>query len=449
MDATDAHLHAARWQPYPAYKPSGVEWLGDIPAHWEVRKLKHAASVTFSTVDKHTFEGEQPVRLCNYVDVYYNDLITEELEFMKATATSREVARFTLRQGDVLVTKDSESWEDIAVSAYVPSTLSNVVCGYHLAHVRPDCEVTDGKYLFRAFQARGINDQFRVAANGITRYGLPKSGIDNSLFLTPPLDEQRAIAAFLDRETTRLDALMAKKQRLIELLQEQRTALISQAVTKGLDPNVAMKDSGVAWLGEIPVHWEVARAKQVSGVFIPQRNKPDLNSDTGLPWITMEDIARPSVDGSIATRFVTESAAREADSKPLPKDSVIVSCVGNLGIASVNTEPVIINQQLQAYLPKRINGWFLRYLVGISKPYFDIAANATTLAYVNREGFAELPVVVPSVDEQAAIVLHLDQATKKIDLLIAKVNDAIERLREYRTALIAAAVTGKIKVFNG
>lgn len=226
-----------------------MAWLGDIPAHWEVHKLKHVASVTFSTVDKHALEDEQPVRLCNYVDVYHNEFITEGIEFMQATATPREVARFALKESDVIVTKDSESWEDIAVAAYVPSALNNVVCGYHLALVRPGHEMIDGKYLFRAFHARGINDQFRVSANGITRYGLPKSGIDNSLFLVPPLNEQRAIAAFLDCETTRLDALIAKKQRLIELLQEKRTALIRQAVTRGLDPRVMMKDSGVEWLG--------------------------------------------------------------------------------------------------------------------------------------------------------------------------------------------------------
>jgi type I restriction enzyme S subunit len=207
-----------KWKPYPEYKPSGVEWLGEIPAHWNVRKLKHISDTNFSSVDKHSLEGERPVRLCNYVDVYYHDHITSEINFMEATATADEIRRFTIKRGDVLVTKDSEEWDDIAVPAHVDEDLDGVLCGYHLAHIRPPANQLEGRYLFRAFAARGINDQFRVEATGITRYGLSKYGLDNALFLVPPLIEQRAIASFLDRETTRIDALIAKKERQIELL---------------------------------------------------------------------------------------------------------------------------------------------------------------------------------------------------------------------------------------
>jgi type I restriction enzyme, S subunit len=423
----------ARWRPYPAYKPSGVEWLGDISAHWEAKRLKFGVNLINEKTD--SFDREQTYIGLENIESWTGRLVNHGGEF------SPEGVSNSFKCDDVLFGK---------LRPYLAKVLhaqTGGICTSELLVLRP--KDFDSHFLFYYLLAPDF-----IKAVDSSTYGskMPRANwefIGNLPVLLPPLDEQRAIAAFLDRETTRLDALIARKQRLIELLHEKRTALISQAVTRGLDPHVAMKDSGVEWLGEIPAHWEVARAKQVSDVFIPQRNKPDLNSDTGLPWITMEDIARPSVDGSIATRFVTQSAAREAGSKPLPTGSVIASCVGNLGIASVNTEPVIINQQLQAYLPKRINGWFLRYLVGISQPYFEIAANATTLSYVNREGFGELPVVVPESNEQTAIVFYLDEATKKIDLLIAKVKDAIERLREYRTALIAAAVTGKIDVRGG
>jgi type I restriction enzyme S subunit len=253
-----------RWPAYPAYKPSGLPWLGDIPAHWEVHRLKNRASVTFSSVDKHSMDGETPVSLCNYVDVYKNDFITPGMEFMRATASRSEASRFALREGDVLITKDSESWNDIAVSAYVSTTMPNVLCGYHLALIRPDQKELDSKFLFRAFQAKAVNYQFQVAANGITRYGISKNSIDNSLFPLPPLPEQHAIAAFLDRETARLDALIARKERLIELLGEKRAALISQAVTRGLDPTVPLKDSGVPWLGQIPAHWKVKRIRAIA-----------------------------------------------------------------------------------------------------------------------------------------------------------------------------------------
>ncbi|MBI5409959.1 MAG: restriction endonuclease subunit S [Nitrospirae bacterium] len=173
-----------------------------------MRKLKQVASVKFSGVDKKSEEGETSVRLCNYTDVYYHDYVTPEMDFMEATATPTEVSTFTLRKGDILITKDSESWDDIAVSAYVTHDLEGVLCGYHLAQIRPLFILAVGNYIFRAFHARGINDQFRVAANGITRFGIGKTAIDSSLFPVPPIPEQQTITDYLDRETSKLDALI-------------------------------------------------------------------------------------------------------------------------------------------------------------------------------------------------------------------------------------------------
>lgn len=223
-----------RFQPYPAYKDSGVEWLGKIPAHWEVRRLKTIASVQLSNVDKKSVEGEELVRLCNYTDVYYNERIIADLDFMAATATPEQVHRFALRKGDVLITKDSESWTDIAVPAVVAEDLPGVLCGYHLAYLRPEPNC-DGAFLSRAFAPIGPRDQFQIAANGITRFGLSSDTIRAGRFAIPPVSEQRAISSFLDRETAKIDALVAKKERLIELLQEKRAALITHAVSKGLD----------------------------------------------------------------------------------------------------------------------------------------------------------------------------------------------------------------------
>ena len=245
-----------RFRPYPEYSDSGIESLGEIPAHWDVRRLKTLASVQLSNVDKKTVEGQAPVKLCNYVDVYYNDFITAGLEFMNATATPEQVRRFMLRGGDVLITKDSESWNDIAVPAVVVEELTDVLCGYHLAQIRPRSGL-DGRFLARQFSAIGTRDQFHLAANGITRFGLGGDAIRSGLFPIAPIEEQQVIADFLDRETAKIDALVEQKERLVELLQEKRSAFIARAVTRGLDPNVPMKDSGVEWLGEIPTHWKL------------------------------------------------------------------------------------------------------------------------------------------------------------------------------------------------
>jgi type I restriction enzyme S subunit len=216
-------------------KDSGIEWLGQIPAHWRVRRLKTIASVQLSNVDKKSLEGQEPVKLCNYTDIYYHKQITNKIEFMRATATSEQVRRFTLTPGDVLITKDSESWTDIAVPAVIAEELPGVICGYHLALIRPYLDAVDGRFLAHAFSSIGPRDQFQIAANGITRYGLTGDAIRSSLFGLPLLAEQQAIAFFLDRETAKIDSLVIKIREAIDRLKEYRTALISATVTGKID----------------------------------------------------------------------------------------------------------------------------------------------------------------------------------------------------------------------
>ena len=223
-----------RWKPYPTYKESGLSTGVQIPSHWSMTRLKHIAAVRPSNVDKKTVEGQVAVRLCNYVDVYKNESITADFDFMQASATSAQIAAFSLKAGDVIVTKDSETWMDIAVPAHVEVDLPGVLCGYHLALIRPQPERLSGAFLCHSFAAAGILDQFRVAANGITRFGLGTSAIADSEFPLPPLDEQRRIVAFLDREMTKFDALTGGlpqapagsgvMARMVCLLQEYRTA---------------------------------------------------------------------------------------------------------------------------------------------------------------------------------------------------------------------------------
>ena len=216
-------------------KPSGVEWLGDVPTHWEVRRLRHAVNMRVSNVDKHSKDDELPVRLCNYVDVYKSDRITENMPFMRATATADEIDRFRLELGDVLITKDSEVWNDIGVPAFVEYSAKDLVCGYHLALLRPLKAVLNGAYLFHTLQSSAIASQFHLAANGVTRYGLSHHAIKSALLPIPPLAEQAAIAAYLDKETAAIDAAMTRARREIDLLSEYRTRLVADVVTGQVD----------------------------------------------------------------------------------------------------------------------------------------------------------------------------------------------------------------------
>jgi type I restriction enzyme, S subunit len=219
---------------HASMKDSGIQWLGDIPQHWHVKRLKALADVELSNVDKNSIAGQESVRLCNYTDVYYHERITKHLDFMRSTATSEQIQRFSLRAKDVLITKDSESWRDIAVPAVVDEDLPGVLCGYHLAQIRSNGCV-NGPFLSRAFSAIGPRDQFHIAANGITRFGLTGEAIRTALFAVPPKPEQDLIAEYMDVETARVDTLIEKIQTVISDLGDFRTTLISDAVSGQID----------------------------------------------------------------------------------------------------------------------------------------------------------------------------------------------------------------------
>ena len=187
---------------YPRYKDSGVEWLGEIPVGWRVKRLGYLANCLPSNIDKHSKHNEKTVRLCNYTDVYKNDFITDDMDLMIATASDEQIERYALRAGDIIITKDSETANDIAVPAYIKETLTNVVCGYHLAMIRPYSGLC-GKYLFRSFQSKIFNAQFETCSNGITRVGLGSNDLTHGLFLSPPSPNKTPSPPFLTRRPPR------------------------------------------------------------------------------------------------------------------------------------------------------------------------------------------------------------------------------------------------------
>ena len=239
--------------PYSAYKPYSstnepgmslsLRVDGKLPTHWDVMRLRNVANVRQSNVDKHSEKGESQVRLCNYVDVYHNDRITSGLPFMQATATTGEIQRFGLRPGDVLITKDSEIWNDIAVPALVEEAESDVVCGYHLALLRPFAKLMHPGYLYYALQSPAVASQFHVRASGVIRFGLTLSAIKAVSVPRPPLDEQAMIVSFLDRFVTNLDRARRIASTELRLGQEFSDRLVSDATSGKLDVRVPRRES--------------------------------------------------------------------------------------------------------------------------------------------------------------------------------------------------------------
>lgn len=455
-------------KPYPKTKPSGVEWLGDVPEHWEVKRLKTSATCWVSNVDKVPSDDELPVRLCNYTDVYYNDHITPEMGLMETTATADEIRRFGLDVGDVVITKDSEDWRDIAVPAVVKESAPDLVCGYHLAIVRARSEVLWGDFVLRAFQSSAVNQQFQVAASGVTRYGLPKASIGDAWIPLPPPTEQRSIAAYLDRETGRIDGLVAKKRELIERLKEKRAALISRTVTSGLPPaaakaaglpvNSPMKDSGIEWLEEIPEHWSAKKLGYGAWLQGGYAFASDKFDSEGVPVIRMNNLKRGVLDTSQASCVAPENCV---DAFALAVGDLLWGMSGSIGeTGSLGNFARVRQFDLPAQLNQRVGRFriigeqvsldFLTCVIQTKFFYDQILLFVTGTAQFNVSSAQVQSVLMPfpPLPEQTAIAAYLDRETSKLDALVTKVEEAVERLQEYRSALITAAVTGKIDVRN-
>lgn len=214
-------------------KNSGVDWLGEVPKHWHLKRLKDLASIQNSNVDKKIHDDELAIHLCNYVDVYKNDFISSALidNFMSATATESEVNRFCIKENDVLITKDSETAGDIAIPALVTETLGGVLCGYHLSQIRTNSKHLLGPYLFRLFQSKSYGRRFEIFAKGITRVGLSQTAIADAMTPIPPIIEQKAIIDYIDTKTTKIDRIITSINSQIDELKALRKVLIRDVAT--------------------------------------------------------------------------------------------------------------------------------------------------------------------------------------------------------------------------
>jgi len=431
---------------YPKYKPSGVEWLGDVPEGWEVKPLKHACHVFPSNVDKKSHEGEVPVLLCNYTDVYYNETITAGMDFMEATASTEQIAKFTLRAGDTIITKDSETADDIAIGAYVPADLPGVVCGYHLSMVRPS-PGTEGAFLKRLFDSNYAKSCFAVRANGLTRVGLGQYELDNVELPFPPLREQTAIAAFLDRETEKIDGLVAEQQRLMELLKEKRQAVISHAVTKGLNPRAPMKPSGIEWLGDVPEHWAVER-----GRFLFRKLDTPPEPEDGV--VTAFRDGQVTLRENRRTEGFTLAFLEVGYQRVRAGDLVIHGMDAFAGAIGVSESTGKCTPEYSVMTPARPgidNRYFARILRLMAQRNYIFVICPSVRERAPRfrfEAFKDIPLPVPPLEEQQKIIHLIESVSAETITLAAEAQRAIDLLQERRTALISAAVTGQIDVRN-
>jgi type I restriction enzyme S subunit len=390
--------------------------------------LRHVANVRVSNVDKKSVEDEPVVKLCNYTDVYYLDKITGDLELSTATASLGQIQAFTLKAEDVLITKDSETPEDIGVPAFVPLNLDGVLCGYHLALLRPFD--IDGRFLYFVMSSEWGRTHLSGAANGVTRFGLRLDEIKSLPVPHPPLVIQRQIVDHLDKETQRIDALIAKKQGMIELISERFDTVVREALS----------DVKCVWL-PLKRRWRVIDCKH---------RTPDY-LDEGIPVVSPGDATPGRLDLSRAHRFVSQEDFEDLTEPPRGpvRGDIIYSRNASIGIASyVDTDQEFcMGQDVCLITSADQSQLYLTYVLNtLGVDQLDEAKIGSTFNRVNISQIVELRIPAPEPEVQLQLASKFESLSQNRDTLTAKIRAQVACLVERRQALITAAVTGQLTI---
>ena len=417
-----------------------------VPPGWTRTKLGDVASVRSSNVDKKKRPSEISVRLCNYMDVYSNDIVHDQLNFMVASATKTEIGRFGLVDGDVVITKDSETPDDIAVPAVVRGPLSApLVCGYHLAILRASHERVSGEFLAFALRSSEVNAPFRKAANGSTRYGLSIDAIERAPLTLPPPSEQRRIAEILDT----LDEAIRKTEQVIAKLQQMKRGLLHDLLTRGIDEHGELRDPERhpeqfkdSPLGLIPRGSEVVVTGSVATSIVPGRDKPVLDGGA-YPWITVTDLNDDGVARSRLGLSLSLQSIRASGARIMPAGAVLMSCVGEFGIASVVQASVVANQQLHGFVPRdEVRADWLMFCVREQGHLIDRMATQTTIKYLNKAGCESIQIPLPPRAEQDSVVVRV----RAFEAKLLSEQTAAAKLRTLKHGLMDDLLTGRVRV---
>lgn len=411
-----------------------------IPPGWQVRRLKFASTIN----DEALPESTPPDLGISYVDI--GD-VTSEGQITGATVYRFEQApsraRRKVRDGDVIVSTVRTYLRAIAP---IHDPEPNLIVSTGFAVVRPT--ILDTSFAAYALRAPYFVDRVVAASTGVSYPAINASTLGDLPVLVPPLTTQRAIAAFLDRETAKIDALIEKKRRLLDLLDEEGAALITRAVTRGLDPDVPMKDSGVKWLGEIPAHWETAKVRHLSVIGRGASPRPIddpiyFSEDGRYGWVRIEDVTSAEKYLEATSQYLSEAGV--AKSVPLEEGSLILSIAASVG------KPIILRGRYCVHdgfvyfsrLKRRAGFWYYVFRSGM--PFHGLGKTGTQLN-LNTSSVGDIVVPVPPSNEEARIEAYLDEALSSIAHASKGVSDALSLLQDYRTALISGAVTGQIAV---
>lgn len=434
---------------YPTYKDSGVEWLGEVPGHWGIRSFRHCLSELFNGLTStQVDEGEATVPVTRIETISTGAIDESRLGFI-----SNEDVRVDrrLRAGDILFSNINSLNMIGNCAIYIGGR--EIYAGMNLLVLRPTSDV-EPKWLYWLVRSGVFREVVEsLAKPAINQASVSQSSLKSIGVPVPVNSEQAHIATFLDRETAKIDALVAEQLRLITLLKEKRQAVISHAVTKGLNPDAPMKDSGIEWLGEVPGHWEVRRVKTVSGFTTSgPRGWSERITDDGSIFVQSGDLTATLGIAFSECKRVDVGNDAETTRTRLRSGDVVV-CItgaktGNVAVATDVPEDAYVNQHLCLIRPNAdVSPQFLGTLLksDVGQTYFELSQYGLKQG-LSLEDVREAPVPLPPLSEQHSIVELLLSVTSQFDRLTAEAQRAIDLLQERRTALISAAVTGQIDV---
>lgn len=447
---------------YDSYKDSGVEWIGEIPSDWSVIKLKYENSVSASSIDKKDFEWWISRNVINYNDVVKNKVIDESTKIWTTDCNYAQAEQFQVKNWDIIITKDSMDKSNIADATLISWNLVNTVYWYHLYWVRPSASVY-APYLYYYFQSIGLKEYYLLSATWVTIIWISWKLVRETPFLALKYEEQQAIASYLDEKTATIDELIKKKKKQIKLLEEKRTALINHAVTRWLDPDVELVDSGVEWIGKIPKGWEVRKVRyelmawniktQDGNHWALHPTSEDYEND-GIPFIMASDVRNWVVNYNTCKRIPKEKTDRLRIWFSIEWD-ILFTHKGTIGevwiVKQLDTDYIMLTPQVTYY--RMINAfwnneWLYYYMMS---KYFKnqlklICSMQSTRDYIWLVAQKELLLVHPWNDAKE-IIIYLKKNTSLINELMWKIKSSIDLLTEHKQSLISHVVTGKVKVF--
>ncbi len=446
----------SKYKPYPSYRDSGIEWLGEVPIGWDVRRLK--------TILQERKEKNSPVKTKDILSLcMYRGVIPYSEKGNSGNKAKDDLTAYKLAYPNDIVLN---SMNVVAGSVGLSKYFGAVSPVYYMLYPRKSTD--DISYFNAIFQSESFQKSLIGLGNGILVKQSEKTGklntirmkismdsLNDVLMPIPPFQEQQTIANYLDNATAKIDTLIEKQTKLIALLKEKRQAVISTAVTRGLDSSVPMKDSGVEWLGEIPEHWTrtplryigrlqngISKGGDYFGSGYPFVNYGDIYKNATLPQ-QVSGLAKSTKEDQHIYSVKTGDVFFTRTSETIDDIGMASTCIKTIKKGTFSGFTIRFRQ-----LSQTLNEHFSKYYfrTGHAQAFFEEQLNLVTRASLGQDILKQLPVLLPPLDEQQVIANYLDDKTSKIDILITKATKAIELLKEKRTALINSAVTGKIDV---